>query len=210
MLFVIENIRFDDRGTFAKAEAFLQENPDVDVRQRPQEQLQRAVDKGQGLIVAQDDNICGLSLVYPFDIPPDGPMYSEIGTMRISSNGYALQVFLAKFHLFQIRIEEDEGQLPPVFAVAKPASVSARNLTERVGMSPWNPPDELRAARSAAGTPFSEHKLILAASQRSLMLAIQDLRNWHIEGNDFRSPKGDATIRINLGWFNAGLLELEF
>src|SRR5688572_6960150 len=119
-MFVLENLRSDDGLQLARAEAFLLEHPDEGVRFRPKDQLELALRTGQGIQVSRDGQICGLSLVYKFDVLPSGPLFSEIGTMRVTANGYGLQTFLAKFHLIQITLEEfydDPGQ---TFAVVTP------------------------------------------------------------------------------------------
>jgi hypothetical protein len=203
MTFELTNIRSEDRRVLSRAESFLLDNPDPGVRLRPGEELQRAMETGQGLVLTQDSEICGLSLIYKFDVPPDGPIYSEIGTMRITANGYSLQVFLAKFHLFQIELEEyEDGELPAVFAVVSPGTASAYNLQDKVGMSDWRPPKELGAVRGAAGVPFSDSKRVLLASHQTFANAIRDLRRWHHEGNLFKTPKGSSLVRVEIGWFS--------
>src|SRR4051812_5792452 len=102
MVFELMNIRSGDRRAMARAEAFLLEYTHPGLRLRPEDQLERAMNSGQGFLLTHEGGVCGVSLIYQFDIPPSGPVFSEIGTMRITANGYGLQTFLAKFHLLQI------------------------------------------------------------------------------------------------------------
>jgi hypothetical protein len=208
-MFELTNIRSGDRKLLARTEQFLLDNADPGVRPRPKEQIERAVDVGQGLILFDGDNICGVSLVYPYDVPPSGPIYSEIGTMRITANGNDLQTFLAKFHLLQIVFEEYEaGETPAVFAVVTPGTASAHNLGNKVGMIQWVPPKELAVVRSAAGVPFSSGKEVLFASSSCFSSAIQDLKKLYQANNIFACPKGSERVRVNLGWFNEEVLAL--
>jgi hypothetical protein len=209
-MFELTNIRSDDRRAQARAEAYLIENPDPGVRVRPQAELDRAMDTGQGLLLCRDGKICGISLIYKFDIPPSGPVFSEIGTMRITANGFGLQVFLAKFHLLQIRLEEfEDGTLPNVFAVVAPQTASAHNMRRRAGMTSWSPPRELDAVRSTAGLPFAPGKDVLIAGQASFDTAVSDLREWHQQAGRFRCPKGDDHVGVNLGWFDPEVLNIQ-
>jgi hypothetical protein len=204
--FELTNIQSVDRRMHAGVEAFLFDNPDPGVRIRPREELDRALATGWGFVLTNATKICGVSLVYNFDVPPSGPTYSEIGTMRITANGFGLQTFLANFHLHQIRLEEDEPPLPNIFAVVTPDTASEHNLEHTVGMVEWTPPKELGAVRGASGVPFAPTKRVLNAPPKTFATAAHNLRNWHTSGNVFRTPKGDGLVHINMGWFTPATL----
>src|SRR5690606_3315220 len=122
-----------------RAVTYLRKNPHPGVRLRPKEQLDRAMHTGQGLVVLRGGEICGISLVYQFDLVPAGGVHYEIGSMRVTAEGLGLQVLLAQLHLLQIALEDDRTR-DSVFAVVKPGSESEHNLTRHVGMTSWRPP----------------------------------------------------------------------
>jgi len=202
---VIENIRSDDALQRARAETFLLENPDPGVRLRPKDELERAIDTGQGLLVSDRSDICGISLVYQYDPGAPGHVDYEIGTMRVVAQGHGLQAFLAWFHLVQITLEDDASR-GDIFAVVTPDTASAHNMTAHVRMVDWTPSDTLVLMRRAAGVPFSEKKMVLLADQAAISSAFLKLRALRLDDNRFRAPKGDAVIMIQMGWFSADLL----
>lgn len=203
MMFELTNIQSTDRRLRGRAEGFLLDNPDPGLKIRPGEEIDRALSTGLGIVLTSAGAICGVSLIYQFDVPPAGPVYSEIGSMRVTANGFGLQVFLAKFHLHQIRLEESEPLLPGVFAVVTPDTASAHNLQEKVHMIEWQPPADLAAIRGAAGVPFSPAKRVLSAAHKTFTEAEADLRRWHERENVFRTPRGSGSINIDVGWFSA-------
>jgi hypothetical protein len=208
MLFELSNIRSDDARTQARAEGYLLQNPNPGVRIRPQQQLAMALETGFGLLVELEGEICGLSLIFKFDISTSGPIYPEMGSMLVTANDRGLQVFLAKLHLLQLRLEEfSEVDFPPVFAVVTPGSASAHNLGDHAHMEVWSPPKELVAVRSASGVPFLPEKTALIARERAYISALEDLRQWHEDGSTFRCPKGDDKVAVRLGWFDPSLLK---
>lgn len=204
-MFVIENIREDDQLQRSRGETFLLVNPDPGVRMRPKDQLDLAIATGQGLLASKDGGICAISLVYQFD-PGQGPVSYEIGTMRVTTEGYGLQVFLASLHLMQIWLEDD-ATLGDVFAVVSPNTGSAHNLEAKVGMADWTPPETLALLRASGGVPFAPGKRILRADNEVIRAAFARLRRWHIGGAEFETPKGRERIRLQLGWFDPSLLE---
>ncbi|MGA9580691.1 MAG: hypothetical protein WBR13_01820 [Allosphingosinicella sp.] len=206
MHLVVENIRSDDALQRSRAETYLLENPDPGVRLRPSDQLERAIETGQGLIVSEGTQIRGLSLVYQYD-PGDPDLVDyEIGTMRITANGLGLQAFLGWLHLVQIVLEDDATR-GNIFAVVTPDSDSAHNMVTHVGMSPWEPSDTLKLLRRAAGVDFDDNKLVLTATDRAIGAAFQKLNELHLRDNQFRARKGSALITVAMGWFGAELLD---
>lgn len=205
-MFQLSNIRSDDPLTLARAEVYLLDNPDPGVRMRPSGELQRAMETGQGLLLSKDGEICGISLVYQFDLAPSGPVYSEIGTMRVTANGYDLQTFLAKFHLLQLELEEYGSGHPAVFAVVTPNTASEHNLRDKVGMAEWMPPPELALMRGSTGVPFSAEKKVLIARGGDFAAARADLRAWHDSANIFRTPKNIGKVVVTMKWFEPGIL----
>ncbi len=127
--------------------------------------------------------------------------------MRVTANGYDLRVFLAKLHFLQILLEEDESELPPVFAVVAPNTASAHNLVSKVGMANWVPPKELEVLRSKAGVAFAEGKNVLIAPRSAFGAAKSDLRRWHKQDGVFQTPKQDRLIQVSFGWFSPEVLE---
>ena len=204
---IIENIRSDDALTRARTEAFLLENADPGVRLRPHEQLDRAIDSGQGLLISDNDRICGVSLVYQYDPGNNDLVSYEIGTMRITAGGYRLQEFLAKLHLVQIFLEDDNSR-GDIFAVVSPGTASHHNLEKHVAMISWTPPDLLAMLRRNSGVPFAPEKLVLRADEAAIKLAFAGLRSLHIEDNRFETPKGNSEIKILMGWFNPAVLDI--
>lgn len=209
--FTMKNVRTDDPVGIAEMESFLLLHPDENVRPRPEAQFKMALNIGQGFVVQQDGETCGCSLVYKFQPGPNGYAYSEIGTMRIETNGsFNMQAFLAKFHLFQIYIEEFEpGQLNQVFGVVKADTASEHILKNKVSMSPWAPPPPaLVSERGRAGLPFQSDKYVLHATEQTFKEAFADLREWHISDNQFQTPKNSGNITVLLNWFDQTLLNL--
>ena len=191
----------------AQAIAFLKENADPGVRFRPEEQMNAALETGQGLVLTQAGRVAGCSLVYKFDCQPELPIFSEIGTMRVTANGYGLQEFLAKFHLIQIRLEEyDEATLPSAFAVVAPGTASEYVLSEKSSMKRWAPPPSLISTRAESGVPFSGEKYALSAQQEAFDAAFADLRKLHKTGRVFQTPKSEGEVEIQLKWFEPALL----
>lgn len=207
MQFGLDNIRFDDSLGQARAETFLAENPDPGVRERPDELFRRAMLSGQCLQYSLPDNaLCGLSMVFPYDPGNHEPVFHEIGAMRITSNGFGLQAFVAWFHLVQLYIE-DPGNLGETFAVVTPDTPSQHNLVRRVGMASWNPPPLLRHLRREEGVPFLPDKPVLLADRGAVSNAFHALAELHDEGRVFRSPKGAATIEARMRWFDPAILK---
>ena len=205
MAFVIENIRSDNDLQKARAEAFLSENPDPGVRLRPREQLQLALSTGQGLLVSRDSQICGVSLVYQFDAAPYELVHYEIGSMRVTAEGFGLQVALAQVHIMQIYLEDDQTR-DSIFAVVTPDTASSFNMSARVGMVPWKPTTGLQYLRANAGIPFLPEKSVLAANQETISNSFEGLSSLHVEDRSFRTPKKEDRIELAMGWFDPALL----
>lgn len=211
MPFELANIRYDDPLQRARAEAFLLEHPDPDVRIRPRETLDRAMETGQGVALSRESGpICGLSLIYHYEIMGIDRLFAEVGTMIIapSERGYGLQTFVAKFHLIQIYLEEIHAAEGDIFAVVSPGTPSEHNLTAKVQMKSWAPPSPLQLVRRTHGVPFSTEKRVIRADLEAIRAAFADLRAWHREKNIFSTPKGGELIRIRAEWFSPGVLAL--
>lgn len=209
MAFRMSNIRSDDARLLGRATTYLLDNPDPGVRMRPEEQVRLAVDTGLGLVLTRGEEICGLSLIYKFEVAEPAAIYSEIGTMRVTANGFGLQEMFASLHLLQIRLEEYDGSLPLVFAVVSPDTASAHNLQERVGMLPRPPPLELAEVRGKVGVPFSSAKRVLWASEETFSRAAEKLRSWFDGGNAFRTPKNGEVVEADLGWLTPAAIAAE-
>jgi hypothetical protein len=166
---------------------------------------------GQGLIITRGDRVEGISLIYQYDVPPTGPVYSEIGTMRITANGFGIQIFLADLHLLQIRLEEYSREIfPNIFAVVSAQTPSEHNLVDVVGMSEWLPPLELGAERSRAGVPFNPQKRVVYAQAGAYHAAQRRLQLGYVNENLFRTPRGAEAIEVELGWFTPEVLDIVF
>lgn len=209
MMFEIRNLRSDDRRAYNHMEAFLLANPDPGVRIRPHEQLDAALKTGQGLMVQQGERLVGVSLIYKF-AEPEGPVFSELGTMRVTANGFGLQSFVAWIHLFQIGLEEYPDCLAGTFAVVSPDSASEYVLKSRVGMGEWMPPPALRRLRADAQVPFNPDKSVLLADEATWDLAVKRLRGLHLNDRTFRTPKGGASVEFLPEWFSPRLLDVDF
>jgi len=205
-LFEIVNIRSDQMLQIARIETFLLENPDPGVRIRPKEQMQNAFDLGHGLLVTRNDSVEGVSLVFKYEVPPTGTIFSEIGTMRVVATGYDLQAFLASFHLLQLYLEEQSDKQQEVFAVVTPGTASEHNLQTKVGMQRWDPPIDLKILRQNAGMPFNPEKSVILADLDSIRRAFINLRRWHVRDNIFQTPKNAESILIRSGWFSPDAL----
>lgn len=154
--------------------------------------LQRTGLTGQGY-VATTDRPGG-----PQDVP---------SSFSMSLNGQGLQVFLATFHVVQLKFELND--LPTTtFAVVSSATPSEHNLVDTVGMDTWDPPRQVVEARAAAGVPFIAGKRVIAADDAAVARAFSAMRSWHMGGNVFRCPKTDAPIRIDCGWFEPSVLQI--
>jgi hypothetical protein len=205
-MFVVQNIRYGDQPQRDHVTAFLADNPDPGVRLRPEAQLDLALNSGHGLTARRDGGIQAVSLVYQFG-SESGPVDYEIGTMRVVAEGLGLQVFFACLHLVQIFLEDVDTR-GEVFAVVSPGSASEHNLRGKVGMAEWTPSTTLAIRRGEAGVPFVEGKSVLKADLNVIAGAFERMRQWHVGGSKFQTPKGDETIALELGWFRPDILNL--
>ena len=206
MQFGLDNIRYDDPLAQAKAETFLAENPDPGVRERPDDLFRRAMQSGQCLeYTLPNGDPCGLSLLFPYDPGNHDPVFHEIGSMRITSGGFGLQVFVAWFHLAQLAIEDPDNEAE-TFAVVTPGTASEHNLSKHVGLQPWSPPPLLRHLRRQAGTEFIEGKPILFAEAAAVSKAFRALAALHLRDRLFRTPKGEGTVEVRMRWFSPDVL----
>ena len=115
----LESLRSDDNSTKDELASYLKENEHEGVRMRPKPEMEKAMSSGRTLIVRNSGKICGCSLIYKFE--PNGDVYSEIGTMRVTMNQCGVQNFLGKIHILQILIEDyDPISHPNIFG--KPSS----------------------------------------------------------------------------------------
>jgi hypothetical protein len=206
--FHITNVRTDDELAVDRLVGFLAANPHGGIRVRPRTEVDRAVSSGLALRVDEGEAPKGCSLVYNYSGQGEAPVYSEIGTMRITANGFGLQYFLINIHILQIYVEEFYAPRN-IFGVVEPGTASDHVLRNNAQMVPWTPPEKLRSLRAEAGVPFSEHKDILLADVPTIKLAFAKLRNWHQRENIFKAPKSDAEVILNLGWFDSKLLAIE-
>lgn len=206
-MFSVRNVPSTDERLIAQLEAFLLEHPDKRVRARPRTELEKAIATGFGLVLLQGTEIRGCSLIYKFHVPPSGPTFSEIGTMRVTANGFGIQEFVAKLHIVQLVLEEFWDTIEPIFAVVEPESASEYVLTQKVALQDWAPPEVLSLLRREVGVPFSTEKRTLIALKPAALKAFQDLKMWHQTGNLFRTPKGGEKISLEVGWFNPELLD---
>ncbi len=202
----VSNIRSDDRAARAELEAYLAAHPDPGVRPRPAEQMALAIETGLALVVRDGDQMGGVSLVHQFPVEPGDELYSEIGTMRVTANGLGLQVMLARIHLFQLWLEEYYADVARIFAVVGRETPSEHNLVEGVGMTDYEPPPGLTAARAAKGLAFNPAKRTLQATSPAIERAKTALAGAHQRDNIFRTPKGGADIRLDLGWMSPEML----
>lgn len=182
------------------------------MRERHVNEVDRALDTGQALILEDEDGICGCSLVYKFEsLAADGEeenIYAEIGTMRVTRNGLGLQSVLACFHMVQIYLEDlyDNPQ-GEIFAVVSKDTASEHILKNQVGMTDWQPPLALIGARGQSGVPFTTNKYVLHAAHESISAAFSFLNDARKSENEFITPKGGQTVLIELGWFKPSTLE---
>lgn len=202
----VANIRPDDAGAIRRLTGYLAANQDRGVRRRPEDMLQTAIDTGLALIVDEDgvSDPHACSMIYRFD---SDRAYSEIGTQRVTLNGHGIQVFVASFHLVQLRFELD-GFPATTFAVVAPETPSEHNLVDVVGMKDWEPPRQVVEARAAAGVSFIDGKRVIAADEAAVVKAFKAMRAWHVRDNVFRCPKVDVPIRIDSGWFDPSVLQI--
>ena len=209
MLFQMANVRADDAFAVDRLVGFLADNPDPGIRIRPRAEVDRAVASGLALRIESDGTIRGCSLIYKYSEPKQSAVYSEIGTMRVVSNGYGLQLFLAHIHVLQLSLDEFYASENHVFAVVKPGTASAHTLRDKAGMADWSPPDQLRYLRKQAGAAFSSEKDALLAHNVAVRLAFSNLRSWHKRDRTFWTPKNGGEIVANMGWFRPELLAID-
>ena len=206
MVFRLTNLTSENSSLSGHAAAFLTINPDPNVRIRPDQQVRLAIETGLGLVLLEDDRVCGLSLVYEFEVGEDPAIYSELGTMRVTSNGLGFQELFASLHLVQIRVQDDEGGCPEVFAVVSPGTASQHILEKRVGMVARKPPIELASVRGGAGVPFSASKTVLWASDAAFVEAGRKLVSLYQGNGKFQTPKGGEVVQAELGWLSTEIL----
>lgn len=206
---VVENARAE-LGTGVAADAvrrFLEANPDPNVRMRPGDQMQLALDSGLGLCVRRGEQIVAASLIYSYPISPlAATTFSEIGTMRVIENGLGIQTLLAQVHIYQSFLENYEAGDERIFAVVSPGSASEHILSDKVKMVPWIPEPSLVQRRAEVGTPFDVKKKCLIADNVTTREAIRSLKSVHLEGNSIRTLKGNDSVTVLLPWFNASVL----
>lgn len=205
-MFELENITSDDPRSADILVGYLAQYDDPGVRMRPRDAVDRAIASGLALVIKRDGVVCGCSLVYQFNDDDDERAFSEIGTMRITANGFDLQSFLARFHLLQMSLEEHFAEAHTIFAVVSPNTASEHNLANKVGMKQWDPPAVLQVMRSASGVAFSNKKYCLVAETNTIDNAVNQLCYAHIEDNLFATPKGSEKVRVKVKWFTSDLL----
>ena len=205
-MFEIKNIRSDDLTLMALTEAYLLTNPHPGVRIRPGDEIRKAMSTGQCLVIESDGAICGCSLIYKFDVPQTGPIYSEIGTMRITANGYDLQTLIAKLHLVQIYLEEYRSTPSEIFAVVEPKTASEHNLVNKVLLKRWPVPPALSVLRSNTGVPFSAAKYAIAADTVAIERAFRDLAAGCRPDGTLNTPKNNGQVKVAMGWFSPSVL----
>jgi hypothetical protein len=205
-MFEVKNLRSNDQRLKAEAQTFLVMNPSDGIRLRPADEIDRSLATGQCLVLTRDGEVCGVSFIYKFALHDSSKVFSEIGTMRITANGFGLQGFLARLHLMQIFLEEADRPDDETFAVVEAGTGSEHNLVESLGMTRWEVPGSLRELRAQSGVPFSENKYAIFAPRKVVNSAFSDLKRWHTEGRTFQTPKGRETVEVNMGWFDALLL----
>lgn len=143
-MFKLSNIHSNDQRNADRLVGFLAEHDDPGVRLRPQAAVNEALASGLALMVQKDGNTCGCSLVYQFGDRDTPSAYTEVGTQRITQNGFDLQTLIARIHLSQLWLEEFYSDDHTIFAVVSPNTASEHNLVNKVGMQVWNPPPLLQ------------------------------------------------------------------
>ncbi|WP_417679455.1 hypothetical protein [Roseibium sp.] len=206
----LHNLSSDNERDIDRLIGFLAEYDDPGVRMRPRDAVDAALETGLALALIRDGKILGCSLVYDFFENVDGPVFSEIGTMRVTLNGQGLQNLLSYFHLVQISLEDDFSPDHNVFAVVQPNTASEHNLKTKVGMKPWQPPEVLQRLRRSAGVPFAAEKYCLVAPPNCRKAAFKNLRDLLIGDRLFKTPKGEGRLLIKTGWFSNDLLDIDF
>lgn len=206
--FILSNLRSDDLAQRRELVRYLEDHQHRDLRFRPPKEISRAAETGQCAVVLNNANIIACSLMYKFETAPENIDYSEIGTMRVTTNGFGLQEFIAKFHLIQLYFEEYvEPDIPNVFAVVGEGTASEHVLSRKVGMTAWSPPPALISERATTGVPFASDKLCLTAPRPAFEQAFSSFSAWRRSPNVFATPKGDGEIQIETGWFASVDLE---
>jgi len=205
----LQNVRPSDTAQAGRVLDFLERNWDAGVRRRPDEAMQAAFQTGLVLVAERDGDIVGVSFVYKFPCGTPLHVFAEIGTMRVILPKRGLQTFLARFHIIHAVIEESWPSDPTCFAVVSPGTPSEHNLTENVGMRPWNPPPELKDARAASGSPFKPDKPVIYADPTAVGSAFLEMRNAHRGGRIFALPRGEEEIEVLVGGFDETWLHVK-
>jgi hypothetical protein len=205
-MFAIENISSDDQRSADRLVGFLAEHEDPGVRLRPQEAVNEALKSGLGLMIRRDGEICGCSMVYQFGDPDADNAYSEIGTMRITENGYDLQTMIARLHLVQMWLEEFHSDVHSIFAVVSEKTASEHNLVNKVKMEPWQPPPVLEYLRRQSGVEFNPEKYAIIATEDSIEAAFAKLNEAFVDDRKLTTPKGGQCVEIRMPWFSKDVL----
>ncbi len=208
-MFELDNLKPSNSRDADLLVGYLAEYEDPGIRLRPRDAVDQALNSGLALVLRRDKKICGCSLIYQFQNGDKSCAYSEIGTMRITQNGFDLQTLLAHFHLVQIGLENDFDAQCTVFAVVEEQTASEHNLVNKVGMKRWKPPEELVFLRQSSGVAFSSKKYSIVAENSTTKNSFTALASQVIGEGELMTLKGNEKIRINMPWFRNEYLNID-
>lgn len=209
-MLVVENLPYRTRDQDRpKVIQYLEENPDEEVRVRPDVELDNAWETGRVYAIKQGEDVVGISLMYAFEHA--NIVSFEIGTVHVheKARGLGLQEFVNALQIYQTcAIEEGDWEAFDLFAVASMGKASYHVLANKLGMSDRQPPGTLAQARAGRGLPFSDAKAVLFCDRPAVTKAADLLRSCHIDGSRFSTPKNGQIIEIAASWFEAAMLEV--
>lgn len=210
-MLVVQNFPHRTRDQdLPRIKQYLKDNPDPDVRIRPEPELRNAWETGCVYGVTRDGELVGVSLLYAFE---QGHFTSyEIGTVHIHEcvRGLGLQEFVNAFQIYQTAaiVEADEWDAYDVFAVAKSGKASFHVLANKLAMMPQEPSLALSKARADRDLEFDTEKSVLFMDRPSVDKAAVLLRSCHRGGVVFSTPKKDWQIRFEADWFEESDLDV--
>lgn len=211
-MYTVTFLNPNDEDLVQEVLTYVEHNADAGIRPRPDWVMKQAIDTGEVLLLERDDKLAGVSFIYEFhEKPGTGHSYLELGTMMIpdeADNGFRGQQMFSAIHIYNLCWANDNA-LPHVFAVVEDNTASHHIMTKHAGMIERSViPDDLKAWRAAAGTPFNPNKMAVWADEDVVLKNLKTLKEMIRDENLIVSPKNGTEITVNVHPLNHEYIDL--